>query len=225
MTEAARIAAQVTNPTWIMAHVQTDGRGRRGNTWLTPTGNLTATLVSRPNITAQEASQRSFVAANALHHALANYVSPDQLALKWPNDVLLNGGKVAGILLESSAHRGEIDFLSVGIGVNLQTAPQVPDARFPPTSLKSAGAEVAAADFLTVLAAAYATQEALIQSEGFARIRSDWLQNAARLGQVITARTMTDTISGIFDTIDENGNLVLITGAGAQVVPAADVYF
>lgn len=225
MTEAARIAAQITEPTWIMAHVQTNGRGRRGKTWLTPSGNLTATLVSRPNLSAQEASQRSFVAANALYQALATYVPPHQLALKWPNDVLLSGGKVAGILLESSGRQDKIDYLSIGIGVNLQTAPEVPDADFAPTSLRSAGADVAAADFLTTLAAAYAEQETLIEAGGFSRIRSDWLQNAARLGQVITARTMTDTITGIFDTIDENGNLVLITGAGAQVVPAADVYF
>lgn len=225
MTEAARVAASITRPTWIMAHAQTDGRGRRGRAWLTPTGNLTATLVYRPTTSATAASQRSFVAANALYHALGAYVGVDQLTLKWPNDVLLNGGKVAGILLESSAHRGEVDYLSVGIGVNLQLAPDVPDANFAPVSLASTGANVAAVDFLTTLAAAYAAQETLIQTEGFARIRSDWLQNAAKLGEVITARTMTDTVTGIFDTIDANGNLVLVTGAGAQTIPAADVYF
>lgn len=225
MTEAARVAASLTSPTWIMAHAQTDGRGRRGRAWLTPSGNLTATLVYRPTTSAFEASQRSFVAANALYQALSAYVAADQLSLKWPNDVLLNGGKVAGILLETSAHRAEIDYLSVGIGVNLQTAPEVADAAFVPTSLAAAGVDVTAVDFLTTLAATYSAQEVLIQTEGFARIRSDWLAHAARLGDVITARTMTDTITGIFDTIDANGNLVLITGAGAQMIPAADVYF
>jgi len=225
MTEAARRAASLTSPTWIMAHVQTDGRGRRGHEWLAPSGNLTATLVYRPTTSAMFASQRSFVAANALYHALSRYVPADTLALKWPNDVLLNGGKVAGILLESAGHRGEIDYLCVGIGVNLQSAPDVPDAAFAPTSLRDAGVDVTAEAFLTTLAHTYAVQENLLMTEGFARIRQDWLMKAARLGEVITARTLQATITGIFDTIDENGSLVLITGAGAQTIPAADVYF
>ncbi len=225
MTEAARVAASLTSPTWIMAHVQTDGRGRRGRAWVTPTGNLTATLVYRPTASPMLASQRSFVAANALYDALSAYVPSDALSLKWPNDVLLNGGKVAGILLESAGKQGQIDYLSVGIGVNLQTAPDVPDAAFAPTSLRAAGVDVSATDFLTTLASTYAAQEALLMAEGFARTRADWLRHAAKLGEVITARTTQDTISGIFDTIDENGNLVLITGAGAQTIPAADVYF
>lgn len=227
MTEAARVAASLTSPTWIMAHEQTDGRGRRGRAWITPKGNLTTTLVFKPNCTPAQAAQRSFLAANALYHALSIYVPSEKLNLKWPNDVLLNGGKVAGILLESAGHRDAVSYLSIGIGVNLITIPEeVKDVAFAPISLKESGGwDVDAADFLTTLASTYADQETLLATHGFARIRTDWLKHAAKLGEVITARTSVAEITGTFDTIDENGNLVLITGEGPQTIPAADVYF
>ena len=227
MSEAARIAAFVTSPTWIMAQTQTAARGRRGRKWIAPAGNLNATLVFKPTATPLEAAQRSFLAANALFHALSIYVPSSDLGLKWPNDVLLKGGKVAGILLESAGHGACVDYVSIGIGVNLQTVPDsVEDAAFAPTSLKAAGGwDVGATDFLTTLASAYVAQETLLATHGFGRVRAGWLKQAARLGTVITARTGTADITGTFDTIDADGNLVLITGAGAQTIPAADVYF
>lgn len=227
MAEAARRANALDGPTWIMAHTQTAGRGRRGRAWVAPAGNLNATLIFKPAATAAEAARRSFLAANALYAALAIYVPADKLALKWPNDVLLSGGKVAGILLESSGQGRFVDWLSIGIGVNLMHIPQgVTGASFPPTSLKAAGGwDVEPADFLATLANAYATQEDKLAHLGFARIRQDWLRHAARLGEVITARTGKQDITGIFDSIDDDGNLVLITGTGPQTISAADVFF
>ena len=151
----------------------------------------------------------------------------EKLSLKWPNDVLLQGSKVAGILLESAGQHGAVSYLSIGIGVNLQTIPQgVKDAAFAPTSVKAAGGwDVDAIDFLTTLANAYVDQETLLATHGFTRIRTDWLKYAAKLGEVIIARTTLTEITGTFKTIDDDGNLVLITGAGPQVIPAADVYF
>ena len=227
MTEAARLAPSVTRPTWIMAHTQTAARGRQGRNWVTPAGNLNATLVLHPDCTPAEAAKRSFLAANALYAALAIYVPAEKLSLKWPNDVLLNNGKVAGILLETQAVGPFVDWLSIGIGVNLAHVPTgVTDAAFAPTSLIAAGGwEVSATDFLTTLAGAYDTQERKLAEFGFERIRTDWLKNAARLGEVITARTGKTEVSGIFDGIDAEGNLVLITGKGPQAIPAADVFF
>ncbi len=227
MTEAARVAASLTSPTWIMAHVQTDARGRRGRGWITPSGNLSATLVFKPNCSHSDAAQRSFLAANALYNALASYVPTEKLSLKWPNDVLLDGGKVAGILLETSGSNTNITYLAIGFGVNLAHTPEgITDAAFAPTSLKSAGGwDVSPEDFLTSLATAYADQEALLATHGFSRIRRDWLKHAARLGETITARTSQSETTGIFDGIDVNGNLMLITDTGAKTIPAADVYF
>ncbi len=227
MAEAARRAGDIIKPTWIMARTQTAARGRRGRAWIVPPGNLSATLIFNPGCTAAEAAKRSFLAANALYQALAIYVPAEKLSLKWPNDVLLAGGKVAGILLESSGQGPFIDWLSIGIGVNLKHTPEgVTDASFPPTSLMAAGGwEVDAEDFLATLADAYATQEDKLRHFGFTRIRDDWLANAARLGEVITARTGREDVTGIFDSIDQDGNLVLITGTGPRAIPAADVFF
>ena len=226
MAEAARRADGLHGPTWIMAREQTAARGRRGRPWLHPAGNLAATLIYKPEATAAEAAKRSFLAANALFETLAMYVDRTALSLKWPNDVLLNGGKVAGILLESAGRGPFVDWLSVGFGVNLQAVPEGLTSPFPPTSLRGAGGQdVTPEDFLTVLASNYATQEGKLSALGFARIREDWLRNAAKLGEVITARTGQDVIKGIFDTVDEDGALVLITGMGPRAIPAADVFF
>ncbi|MEJ6397950.1 biotin--[acetyl-CoA-carboxylase] ligase [Yoonia sp. 208BN28-4] len=227
MAEAARRVGLIERPTWILAGHQTDARGRRGKKWQVPPGNLNATLICKPEISAADAARHSFLAANALNAALALYVSQAKLGLKWPNDVLLRRKKVAGILLESSGRGPFVDWLSIGIGVNLKHVPDgVTDAAFPPTSVVAEGGkEVSPEDFLTTLAGCYATQEAKLAELGFARIREDWLRHAARLGEEITAKTGRETITGTFDTIDADGNLVLITGAGPRVIPAAEVFF
>ena len=227
MAEAARLAPTLEQPTWIMAHTQTAARGRRGRPWVVPAGNLNATLVFKPACSPAEAARRSFLAANALLAALAIYVQPEKLAHKWPNDVLLSGGKVAGILLESSGQGPYVDWLSIGIGVNLAHVPEaVANAAFAPTSLRAAGGwDVTPEEFLATLADAYATQEDKLRTFGFARIRDDWLGSAARLGEVITARTGREEFTGRFDTVDLDGNLVLTTAQGVKTIPAADVYF
>ena len=226
MAEAARQASVVDRPTWIMADRQTGGRGRSGRSWEGSDGNLYATLIYHPGCTPQAAAQRSFMAAIALFETLAMYVPRGNLSLKWPNDVLLDGGKVAGILLESAGTGPFVDWLAVGIGVNLAVAPPVDGAAFPPVSLaEAAKQEIDAGRFLARLAGHFQTQEKKLDTFGFARIREDWLRHAARLGEVITARTPREEVTGTFDSLDEAGNLVLVTADGPQVIAAADVYF
>ncbi|WP_210527812.1 biotin--[acetyl-CoA-carboxylase] ligase [Rubellimicrobium arenae] len=227
MAEARRRAPGLDRPTWIMARQQTNAKGRRGRTWLGGDGNLAATLVYRPWCTPSEAAARSFMAANALFESLALYVDRSLLALKWPNDVLLNGGKIAGILLESASSGGPlVDWLSIGLGVNLAKAPHDVRTEFPPVSLTGEGGEpVAPEQFLTVLAGHFATQEMKLAAMGFPRIREDWLANAARLGEIVTARTTTREITGVFETVDQAGNLILRVEGREVLIPAADVYF
>lgn len=225
--EAARRAPTLRQPTWIFALRQTGAKGRRGKLWAQPPGSFAATLVMKPLGGPGEGALRSFMAANALYEALAMFIDRTRLALKWPNDVLLNGGKVAGILLESSGTADRLDWLSVGIGVNLGLPPAgVQDAAFPPVGLAEEGGKtVLPEDFLPILASYFATQEAFLAAEGFAPIRAQWLTKAARLGEVITAKTGTSEITGRFDTIDDTGCLVLSTPTGQKAIPAADVYF
>lgn len=230
LNEAARIAPGLSGPEWIMAHRQTAARGRRGRAWANPKGNLSATLVLFTDEPPGVAALRSFVASLALFDACVAVCGRNEgFSLKWPNDVLLNGGKLAGILLESTGQGARIAHLSIGIGVNLTDAPSpemVEPGAVPPVSLLSAtGAEVDAETFLTFLAAAYARHEATFTTYGFEPIRTAWLDRAARLGEVITARTGNSETTGTFQTVDAQGNLVLNTSKGRTTIPAADVYF
>lgn len=228
MAEAARRAASgLAGPTWIMAHEQTTGRGRRGRVWSSEAGNLSATLVYKPEATPAEAARRSFLAAVALFEALAIHVDRTRLSLKWPNDVLLDGGKVAGILLESAGQGPYVDWLAIGVGVNLARAPEgLGDTAFPPIAVADNGGPlVDPEEFLTHLADAFATEEGKLDAFGFERIREDWLRHAARLGEVISARTGTEEITGVFETVDLAGNLMLRTAKGPRAISAADVFF
>lgn len=218
---------KMQGPAWVMARSQTAGRGRRARVWASPIGNLYATHVLHPTEPPAIMALRSFAAALALHgaiHATTGAVA----ALKWPNDVLIDGGKVAGILLEATTRQGKA-CLAIGFGVNLISAPdptQIETGASLPISIQAAtGKIISPEDFLTALSQAYAAQEVLFQSHGFAPLRSAWLRHAARMGQVIRARTGQATYVGVFDTIDEAGNLILITTAGRMAIPAADVFF
>lgn len=229
--EATRRAATLDRPTWIMARAQTAARGRRGRAWAMPRGNFAASLVMRPPGDAAAAGLRSFVAALALADALVAVTGRTQgVALKWPNDVLLNGGKLAGILLESAGGGGRIAHLVVGIGVNLAAAPGraevAPDALRPVSLLAETGARVLPDDFLPHLALAFARWEARLLAEGFGPLRAAFLDRAAhRPGAEMRARTGTDVVSGRFETIDATGALVLATSVGARAIAAADVFF
>ncbi len=228
--EAARLAPSLTQPTWVLAHRQTAARGRRGREWHSPEGNFAATLVLRPHVPPAQAALFSFVAALALHEALALVTGrAEALALKWPNDVLLNGGKVSGILLESLGQGGGVAHLAIGIGVNLVQAPDAatlePSAVAPVSVLGETGARVGAEEFLNLLAPAFARLQTQFETYGFAPLRTAWLARAARLGQPVTARTGTDTITGTFETLDDAGALVLTTPQGRRHVQAADIFF
>ncbi|MCA0045279.1 biotin--[acetyl-CoA-carboxylase] ligase [Celeribacter litoreus] len=225
MSEAARVAASSAFPQWIMAHEQTAAHGRRGRHWSNPAGNFAATLLMFPTEAPELVALRSFAAALALHDTfIAVTGRTDPFSLKWPNDVLLNGGKVAGILLE----RGP-SHLAIGIGINLAHAPGVSEVEagaVAPVSLADeTGALVTPEEFLDVLAPTYATWESQFTTYGFAPLREAWLSRAARLGEVIRARTMTEEHTGTFETIDAFGNLVLATTKGKLAIPAAEVYF
>lgn len=225
--EAARRAGVLTGPEWILGLHQTAGRGRRGRAWLMPAGNFAATLVMRPTEDPGIVALRSFVAALALRDAVSVQCDGSKLALKWPNDVLLNGGKLAGILLENLGGPG--GHLAIGIGVNLAVAPSredvEPGAVAPVALLEETGQLVGPEDFLDQLAEAFAFWEARFVTYGFAPIREAWLSHAARIGETISARTARDTLTGTFETVDADGNLVLKTPKARHRIAAAEIFF
>lgn len=186
-------------------------------------------MLLRPQGPVQEVALRSFVASLALYDAFASVMGEAGLALKWPNDVLLNGGKVAGILLESQAAGRGVSALVVGIGVNLIAHPPVEAVEagaVSPVSLWSeTGLRLTPEQFLGHLVPAFARWEQRIATEGFAPIRVAWLARAARLGERICARTGQEERFGIFETIDAEGNLVLKMDSATVAIPAAEVFF
>ncbi len=228
MAEAARTASELTTPMWILALEQTAGRGRLGRVWSDPKGNFAATLVMRPTGSAAQVALYSFVASLALREALVSLSGREaDFTLKWPNDVLLRGGKLAGILLESTGQGGSVTHLSIGFGVNLQAVPENADqGDFTPVCLRAElGLSVTPEAFLDALAPAFARFEAQFSTMGFAPIRTAWLAHATRLGQVINARTTQGDMTGTFQTVDEQGALVLKDAKGSHRIAAADIYF
>ncbi|CUI01941.1 biotin--[acetyl-CoA-carboxylase] ligase [Leisingera aquaemixtae] len=230
LNEAARIAGELAGPEWILALRQTQGRGRRGRDWKDPKGNFAATLVMRPEGTPDQAALRSFVAALAVYDACVAVTGRSEgLSLKWPNDVLLKGGKLAGILLESAGNGQGVNHLFVGIGVNLVETPMQewlePGAVYPVSLLSETGVQVTPEEFLEAVAGAFARYEQQFATYGFEPIRTEWLARAAKLGEVITAKTASSETEGTFETVDASGNLVLNTAKGRVSIPAADIYF
>lgn len=228
--EGFRRAASLPGPAWILAGVQTAGRGRRARPWSSPPGNFHGTLVLKPSEPPETVALRSFAAALALRDAFVDLTGlPQGFALKWPNDVLCNGGKIAGILLESQGLNTPDPVLCIGIGVNLIAAPdpsQVEPGAVPPVSLlQETGLRITPEAFLEALAPALAAWESTFRRDGFAPLREKWLTHAARLGEPIRARTGTDSREGVFEGIDAAGNLILRMAQGPVAIPAAEVFF
>jgi BirA family biotin operon repressor/biotin-[acetyl-CoA-carboxylase] ligase len=210
-------------PLWIVARRQSAGRGRRGRSWASPPGNLHATLLLTDPAPVAAAPQLGFVAGLALHDAV-KAAAPGlaaQLSLKWPNDLLCDGKKIAGILIEGE---GVPLAAAVGFGVNCSTHPA--DTEYPATDFAAAGADVEALALLDHLAAAMARRLDQWQcGDGFAVIRSVWLDRAAGRGGVLRVRLADREIIGTFETIDEAGRLLLRHGDGALVVVSAGEVF
>lgn len=227
---ALREAPALRGPAWFLGLEQTAGRGRRARAWASPRGNFHATLLLFPTESPDQVALRSFAAALALREAFVALTGlPAAFSLKWPNDVLLNGAKVAGILLEATSGGAGVQALAIGIGVNLIAHPdqsQMEPGALPAVSLLAeTGVRLTPEAFLAALAPAYARWEDLFTAQGFAPLHGAWLAHAARLGETIRARTGKDTYEGVFETIDLQGNLILSTAIGQLRIPAAEVFF
>jgi BirA family transcriptional regulator, biotin operon repressor / biotin---[acetyl-CoA-carboxylase] ligase len=185
---------------WVIADRQTAGRGRRGRVWNDGAGNFMGSVLVREQGPVQ---QLSFVAALAVADALADVAAVPAFALKWPNDILLNGTKCAGILLERQGHG-----LVIGIGINLAQHPEGTER--PATSLAAAGLPVPQpVDLLPMLATHFAHWRQVWARDGFAPIRTAWLARAAGLGQRMVARLGTEAPEGHFAGLAEDGALLL----------------
>jgi BirA family biotin operon repressor/biotin-[acetyl-CoA-carboxylase] ligase len=226
--EAKRLAeAGAAEGTLVWGLEQTAGRGRRGRGWHSPPGNLYMSALLRPGKPAAQSALIGFVAAVALADALQDLgLASDRLRLKWPNDVLVDKAKVAGILVETAAVAGEIPpWLVLGMGVNLAHAPE--NTRYPAITLRAAGlAKVTVEGLLGALAGRLAEWYGRWQAEGFAPVRAAWLKRATGLGEPIEVRLDQESLQGRFVALEEDGALSLELPQGERRrVTVGDVFF
>jgi BirA family transcriptional regulator, biotin operon repressor / biotin---[acetyl-CoA-carboxylase] ligase len=212
-------------PLWITAQQQTAGRGRRSNEWISPPGNLYATLLLCDPAPAEHAPQLSFVTALAVHDAIVELApaSRGELKLKWPNDLICGGAKVAGILIEGE-RLDETLAVAIGIGVNCLLHPA--QTVYPATDLAAAGADVPPEDLFEALSATM-LQRVTQWRRGacFASIRADWMARAAGIGGDIRVRLPGRELFGRAEALDEHGRLLLRLADGSvQAIAAGEVF-
>ncbi len=225
--EAKRLGlAGEQGPLWIITDQQTAGRGRRGRHWQSPVGNLACTGLYHWPGPLTGSAQLGFAAALSVSETLDPWIGGAQkLSIKWPNDVLLGGAKIAGILLESGAAPGGGHWLAVGIGINLKNAPV--DLPYPATCLgdhlTNAKPAPSLQEIFESVITAFESWRIQLRDEGFAPLRLAWLARAHGLGQPM--RTSSGR-AGVFEDLSTNGALVLrpVTGQSIEI-SAGEVFF
>lgn len=239
-TEAANAArAGDVGDIWFAALQQTAGKGRRGRPWESPHGNLAASLLIVPDCDPAIAATLGFVAGVALNDALRRAVpealirsgldgadgAGARIALKWPNDVLADGAKLAGILLESVKRPDGRQAVVIGIGVNVVAAPE--GLPYPATSLAALGADIGAETLFATLSDAWVDAYALWNGgTGIAEVLGRWRQAAAGIGTEVAVAREGDVVRGIFETIDDAGRLIVRADDASRIaITAGDVHF
>lgn len=222
----ARVRAGERGPLWLTTAHQSAGHGRRNRAWVSPPGNLAASIVQTIDASPAVAATLGFAAGLALDSALRQIAGTRaaSFALKWPNDVLADGKKIAGILIETETVTGGLAVV-VGTGVNVVAAPE--GMPYPATSLAACGITASAEDVFAALSDAWLEFAARWDGgRGFSEICRLWLARAAGLGKPMRVQSGSMTLQGIFETLDEEGRLVLVDADGMRkTVAAGDVHF
>lgn len=239
-TEAAKAAqAGDSGDVWFCALQQTAGRGRRGRPWQSPHGNLAASLLVVPDVDPAIAATLGFVAGVSLNQALAGIVpaailktgidgadtANGRIALKWPNDVLADGAKLAGILLEAHKRPDGAMAIVVGIGVNVVEAPE--GLPYPATSLRALGLDTSAETVFGALSDTWVDAvELWDRGRGITDVLELWRRSAAGIGAEVAVNRDGDIVRGIFETIDEGGRLIVRANDNSRIaITAGDVHF
>lgn len=240
-TEAARAATSGdAGDVWFCALQQTEGRGRRGRAWQTDHGNLAASLLVVPDCDPSVSATLGFVAGVAMNRALtlllpdavvrqgidgADGQNGSRIALKWPNDVLADGAKLSGILLEAQKRPDGGLAVVIGMGVNVVAAPE--GLPYPATSLRALGYDISAETVFAALSDAWVdTIEVWNSGRGIADILSLWREAAAGIGAEVAVQREGEVVRGVFETIDEAGRLIVRANDNRRIaITAGDVHF
>ena len=217
MEEARRRAeAGAVDRTVVRAAQQTGGRGRMGRQWSSPPGNVYMTAILRPDAPTARAAELSIVSAVALADAVASFGG--DVVLKWPNDVLLNGGKVAGVLLEAVAEGSVLEAVLIGIGVNVASRPELPDRRT--SRIEGGGADAVFEALVAALDARYRQW----CRDGLGGIRAAWLARGPAIGAPLTIYQGSERLEGRFAGMETDGTLVLaLTDGSTRRIASGEV--
>ena len=225
--EAKRLADKgAPSGALVIARTQASGRGRRGRAWSSPVGNLYSSLLLRPTCSLADAARLTFLISVAMAEAVeivtGGKVRPD---CKWPNDLMVNGRKICGILLESASNQGAAtDYLVIGAGVNVAFFPD--DAERPATSLAALGSPVSVDDLVSAYVGRIAHWLPIWEQDGFAAIRDAWLMRGYGIGKPVVARLPKRELEGTFVGLDEDGSLILREDSGLEHrIGAGEVFF
>lgn len=228
--EAKRLALKdASHGTIVWAQTQTDGHGRRGRPWVSGPRNVYCSFILKPDCPLNEASQLSFVlavsVANTLNRLNEIQMNETKIHCKWPNDILMNGKKVSGILLETASTRDQqLNSVIAGVGINVEHHPA--DTEFPATSIHAEGLKnIRTVSVLEALCDQFARWYAIWRTEGFQTIRYAWLDKAYGIGETASVRLAAASHSGIFEGLDQQGAMILNENGNRRHIAAGDVYF
>ncbi len=198
----------------ISAEQQTSGKGRYDRVWQSPVGNLYCSFI----VENKDASYHSFVAAVATIETIREICPSIEISCKWPNDVLVEGAKISGILLEVYK-----DALIIGIGVNILSSPS--SAHYKTACLRDFDCDISSEDLLAVLAGKLSENTSLLKNTGFETVRKKWVEFAHNIGKEIQVNLINESTKGIFKGISEQGALLIDTGDEIKKIMAGDVFY
>ena len=218
--EVKKLSANITGEKVIIsAQRQINGRGRRGHSWIGLDGNLFFSQGLECEL--RNIGAMVFISTLSLWRTIQDLNPVLKVELKWPNDILVNDKKVSGMLLE----KGEGDYLIIGIGVNLKIAPKLVNMPYPCTSLSDEGIDVERIEFLSNYLKNFNLYYEIWEQQGFEPIRTEWLSHAKGLHEEIMVHLDNEDLLGIFESVDEQGSLLLNTGTELKKIYAGDVFY
>ncbi|MDG1437502.1 MAG: biotin--[acetyl-CoA-carboxylase] ligase [Emcibacteraceae bacterium] len=217
-----QIEAGAGSGLWITAEEQISGRGRGGREWVSSSGNLFSTLIFETGKSLGQSAQLSFVTSLAVRSTVEKFVFGADIKCKWPNDVLVNGKKISGILLETHQKMDGPTLMFIGIGINVN---HHPDKGLYPASHINEYADISVSDVFNSLAENMSYWLNVWQNNGFEEIRQSWLKYAKGKSEQIVVRLPNEELNGRFVDLDRDGALMLDTGTEIKLIHSGDVFF
>ena len=215
--EAKKLVSQIKQKCIVIASKQNSGRGRRGRIWISQEGNLFVSFAFEAKLS--EIGKLVILSAVTVFNVIKKFALSQNVKIKWPNDILVDGKKISGILFE----KADGNFWIMGIGINVVSSPQNIDGKYETISLKGLGIDVNVQEVFENLVLAFDEQMVVYQQFGFDKIKQMWVDNAFNLGNSVTIRQEKEDKEGIFCGIGDNGELLLKINEETEKIIVGDL--